>query len=129
MISNGVLVRQAALEAPEQIGRAERHGGIFKQVMKKIIKEHHIQGKEQMKLAATVALETKNDMMRRDGFAPSQWVLGRFPRRPGGLTEESEWGQLGVLSTQQDSSTAFTQRANLRLTAQKAFVNMDCGRR
>ena len=73
--------------------------------MQKVTKKHRIQGKERMKLAAVVALETKNDMMRRDGFAPSQWGPGRFPHRPGGLTEESEWGQFGVLSAQQDSTT------------------------
>ena len=73
--------------------------------------EHHIAGNQHMKQAAIVALETKNDVLRRDGFSPAQWVLGRAQRRPGSLNEESEWGQLGVLCAQQDSSTAFAQKA------------------
>ena len=35
--------------------------------------------------------------MKRGGFSASQWVVGRYPRRPGMLSEEAEWGQLGVL--------------------------------
>ncbi len=127
--ANGVHIRQAAVEAPEQIGRGERHGGVAKDLMKKIIKAHHVVGKKQMKQAASVAMVTKNDSMRRDGFAPSQWVIGKFPRRPGMQGEEAEWGQLGVLQHQQDSATQFGLLAQMRLTAQKAFVKLDCGRR
>ena len=32
--ANGTVLRQAALEVPEHIGRAERHGGILKGVFK-----------------------------------------------------------------------------------------------
>ena len=127
--AQGTYIRQAALEVPEHIGRAERHGGILKGTIKRIIKEHHVTGKKDLKLTITVALETKNDQMRRDGFSPSQWVLARYPRRPGSMLEESEWGQLGVLQAQQDSRTAFGMKAAMRFTAQRYFVYLDCGRR
>ena len=39
--------------------------------MKPLIKEFHIVGKEQMKEVAIIANETKNDMMKKGGFAPS----------------------------------------------------------
>ena len=129
LTANGTYLRQAALEAPEQIGRGERHGGIFKGLMKPVIKQHHVRGKEQMKQVAAVVAEEKNDGMRRNGFAPSQWVLAKFPRRPGSMAEEAEWGQLGVLAGQVDSATAFGQKSTMRLTAKKSFVKMDCGRR
>ena len=45
------------------------------------------------------------------------------------MTEEEEWGQLGVLSYQQDGRTEFGRRAEMRHTAQKAMVNIDTGRR
>jgi hypothetical protein len=127
--ANGVVVRQAALESPEHIGRAERHGGILKGVLKRIIKDHNVQGKDQMKLAMSVALEVKNDTMRRDGFSPSQWVLAKHPRRPGSLLEEAEWGQLGEMRAQCDASTAFGLKAEMLFSAQKYFVHLDCGRR
>ena len=90
LVANGVLARHAALDAPEHAGRAERHGRIAKDVMKKIISEHQVSVKEQMRNSAVVSIETTNDVIRRDGFAPSQWVLGKLPRRPRGLDEEAE---------------------------------------
>ena len=129
VLANGVLVRQAALEAPEPIGRGRRHGCILKGVMKRLVVDHHIAGKPQMKQTAIVALETKNHVIRRDGFSPAQGVQGHVSRRPGSINEESEWGHVGVLAAQQDSTTAFAQKAVMRLTAQKAFVCMVYGRR
>ena len=127
--TNGTYLRQAALEAPEQIGRGERHGGIFKHMLNVVIKEHNVSGKDEMKLAAVVVQETKNDSMRKGGFAASQWVLAKYPRRPGLQGCEDEWGQLGVLESQQHGATEFGKRAAYRFSAQKAFVKVDCGRR
>ena len=42
---------------------------------------------------------------------------------------EAEWGQLGVLEAQLDSTTAFGLKASMRFTAQRFFVHLDCGRR
>ena len=67
----------------------------------------------------SVALEFKNDSMRRGGFSPAQWVLGRHPRRPGALGDEEEWGQLGVLQSQQDGSTEFGRSAAMRFTVRR----------
>ena len=126
---NGVYLRQAALEAPEHIGRGERQQGILKAVTKKLVKAFFVRGKKQMKQAIVVAEGVKNDTSKRGGFAASQWVLGRYPRRPGSMMEEEEWGQLGVLSYQQDGRTEFGRRAEMRHSAQKAMVNLDTGRR
>ena len=73
---NGVYLRQAALEAPEHIGRAERQQGILKAVLKKIVKAFFVIGKAQMKQALVVSQEVKNDTMKRGGFTASQSVLG-----------------------------------------------------
>ena len=101
----------------------------MKGLMNVVIKEHHVIGKKQMKQAAAICQETKNDTSRRGGFVASQWVIGKYPRRPGSLLEEDEWGQLGVLEAQQDPATAFGMRAKMRFTAQKAMVRVDCSRR
>ena len=129
LVANGVVLRQGALETPEHIGRGERHGGILKQLMKKVIHQHHAIGKDQMKQVAAVCMEVKNDTVRKGGFTPSQWVLGRYPRRPGSLLEEDELAQLGVLQSQMDGTTAFGRKAEMRFTAQKCMVKMDCSRR
>ena len=69
---SGTYLRQAGSEAPEQIGRGERHGGVTKSAMKAMIKEHHVIGKDQMKQVAIIAMEGKSDTMTKGGFAPSQ---------------------------------------------------------
>ncbi len=71
---NGTYLRQTGLEAPEQIGRGERHGGIIKSARKAVINEHHVIGKDQMKQDAIIAMEGTNDKMTKGGFAPSQWL-------------------------------------------------------
>ena len=74
-----------------------------------------------MKSIMYVAVETKNDSMRKGGIAPSQWVIGKYPRRPGELCEEDEWGQLGVMQAQNESTTEFGIRAKQRLEARKPW--------
>merc|ERR1711965_1074947 len=76
-----------------------------------------------------VAVGSKNDSLRKGGIAPSQWVIGKFPRRPGGLCEEEEWGQVGVMQAQNESTTEFGLRAQQRLEARKVMVHVDCGHR
>ncbi len=102
---NGTCFRQAGFEAPEQIGRGERHGGITMSAMKAVIKDRPVIGKEHMKQFAIIVQQGKNDNLTNGGFATSQWVLGKYPRRPGRFSEE-DWGQLGALAARLDSSTA-----------------------
>ena len=129
MVHNGTFQRSAGLESPEHLGRGEAHGGLLKKVGKVLIKQFNVVGKKQMKGVMYVAVETKNDSMRKGGIAPSQWVIGKYPRRPGGLCEEEEWGQLGVMQAQNESATEFGVRAKQRLEARKVMVHVDCGRR
>ena len=60
-----------------------------------------------MKVLACELNATVNDSTRRGGFAPSQWVLGKFPRRPGSFMDEDEFADLGVISERLDGQSAF----------------------
>ena len=82
-----------------------------------------------MKMAAATCVSAKNELVRQGGIAPSQWVLGKFPRGVGHMLEEEELGQLGVLEHQTDSATEFGIRARWRLESMKAFVQQDCSAR
>ena len=46
LAKNGVVIRPAGLEAPEQIGRVERRGALFKKMMSKVIKDTQASGRE-----------------------------------------------------------------------------------
>ena len=48
LAKNGVMIRLARLEAPEQMGRVERRGGMFKKIMSKVIRDTHASGRESM---------------------------------------------------------------------------------
>ena len=120
-----VYQRQAGVEAHEMIGRVERHNGIWKGNMRATVKAHKIVGKQNMKLAGDVVTNNKNDMVRKGGIAPSQWVIGKFPRGVGHMLEEEELGQLGHLHVMMDSTTAFGLSAQYRLTSMKNYLKQD----
>ena len=83
-----------------------------------------------MKLIGATAQVEKNEAVRRGGFSPSQWVLGRAPRGVGHLLDEDELGQLGALHPKEDDAAGdFAIRSKYRLSARKAFVKEDCGRK
>ena len=42
------MIRPAGPEAPEQIGRVERRGDMFKKMMSTVIKDTHVSGRESM---------------------------------------------------------------------------------
>ena len=64
-----------------------------------------------MKMAMAESLSEKNEYMRRGGFSPSQWVLGRAPRGVGHMLDEEELGHLGVLEGMTEGETDFALRA------------------
>ena len=122
-------MRTAGVEAAEQIGRCERHGGILKHNLSVVVSACGIKGKAAMKMAAATCVSAKNELVRQGGIAPSQRVLGKFPRGVGHVLEEEELGQLGVLEHQTDSATEFGMSAKCRLESMKAFVRQDCSSR
>ena len=129
LAAHGCQIRQAGLESPEHIGRCERHGGIIKRAYRRIVRQHNLSGKAEVKEAMLEAQVSKNEFLRVGGFVPVQWVLGRLPRGVGHVLDEEELGQLGVLAGMQDPSSAFGRRAEFRHTARKAYVKQDCSLR
>ena len=46
LAKNGVMIRPAGLEAPEQIGRVGRRGDMLMKMMSKVIRDTHASGRE-----------------------------------------------------------------------------------
>ena len=82
-----------------------------------------------MKLLACENNPVMNEGSRKGGYAPAQWVLGRFPRRPGEIMDEDEFADLGVLSDRLDPQSAFQLQTKYRLACKKAFAEVDCSDR
>ena len=117
------------LESPEQLGIVERHGDLWKAIARRIISSKRIYGYEQMQLLVPEVTSVKNEQSRYGGFARAQWVLARFPNRPGDRLDEDTYADMGILSCRQDPDSAFAKQQELRLQARKAFVKVDCGKR
>jgi hypothetical protein len=124
-MEHGVLIRQAGVEAPYQIGKIERHGDIFKSMLKNIVKENAVTGFSGIENSSASVRSTKNSMMRAGGYSPSQWVLGVNPCS----TDADQAADLGLFQSRIDLATTFAQSAALRLPARRAFVREDCGRK
>ena len=124
--ANGVRIRPAGLESPEQIGRVERRGDILKKLMKRIIKETNAVGRDSMDMILTEALNALNEMSRHGGFAPSQWVLSKLPRTPGCLGDEEEAADIGAIQGHIDGPTEFGIQTRYRHLAREAFIRWDC---
>ena len=75
LAKNGVMIRPAGLEAPEQIGRVERRGDMLKKMMSKVIKDSHVSGRESIDMILSECMNAANQMTRDGGFAP---VLQEF---------------------------------------------------
>ena len=101
LLSNGTYLPQTAVEAPEQVGQAERH-----EVSSYDNHQRALGGRqEQLKLCLTVATEDKNNQMRRGGDSQPRRL------RLQGEEDERKTRQLGALSAQQDSTTSLRRIA------------------
>lgn len=98
--SRGVIIRNIGVESPEQLGRVERHGGILKGMMQRIIHKLGLSGELQVKQALSEALSTKSSQSRIKGFTPTQWVFGQLPKEPGMASDDKL--DLGILEAMAD---------------------------
>ncbi len=92
----GVVIRQAGVESPEQIGRVERHGVLWKSIMKFVITDHEALGFPDMRIAADVSTQDKSTVSRDGRYSPSLRLFGTQPRAPGDQVNEQEFADLSV---------------------------------
>ena len=95
------------LESPEQHGKTERKGGKWKKVAKRLIQSEKLDGEDAMRMLASSDNSVINDGARKGGFAPSQWVLGKFPRSVGDVFDADEFADIGLINEKVDASSAF----------------------
>eukprot|EP00959_Pyramimonas_sp_CCMP1952_P001377 28121-Pyramimonas_sp.AAC.1 len=109
--SRGIDLRDAGVEPPEQIGRDERRGGLWKNTLK-VVHYKNITGLDEVISTASEVDNAKNEMSRVGGFAPAQWVLGKMPRLPGGQFDDEEAFGLGVpANVAEDGAGEFSRQA------------------
>ena len=129
LAAHGVEIIFAPLETPSAIGKCERHGGILKAMVRKMVAELETKDRDGMEMVLQEAVTAKNHLQRHHGFSPSQWVLGKQPRAPGCFTDESEAADLGIFEARQDPSAAYHRHHAARAAARRAFVHLDVSSR
>ena len=75
LLAEGCYIRNTALEAPEQLGRCERHGDILKKLYKAVSRAHRVVGKQKAKECMMRCYNTKNSGMRKGGIARHRGFL------------------------------------------------------
>lgn len=127
---NGVVIRHVGLEAPFQLGRGERQGGLLKDLMKTTMEEKQIIGVREMQMLVAETVMIKNCRLNQHGFTPIQWVLGRMPTDRTSLTDEGADGpHLGVHEEVQNPEDVFSKQLEIRQAAKMAFARVDSTRR
>ena len=126
----GIPITPIALESPEQIGTVERHGALWKHIAKRVIAARQLVAEEDVKLMTCEINSVKNEQSRTGGFAPAQWVLGKYPHAPtGDRFDEDSWADMGILSAKLDPDSVFAKQMEIRISARRAFVREDSGKR
>ena len=127
---HGIVLRYTGVEAPFQLGRGERQGGLFKELLYAAMEERQVIGVNQVKVLVGETCVVKNMKLNHQGFTPYQWVLGKLPIDVTSLTsEESEGKYLGVQDAIQEPEDEFGIRLQVRQAAKAAFTKVDSSRR
>ena len=129
MTSMGIDLRYVGTEAPHQLGRGERQGGILKQILHHVIESRQVSGLTSMSLLIPEATFVKNNRIAHGGFTPSQWTLGKLPLEIDSLTTEDATRYLGSHEEALDPETMFGRQLQLRQAAKEAFTQVDGSQR
>ena len=122
MSEEGCVVDFASKASPWQIAYVERAGGTWKTTFRRLVWAEQVSGREDVLVATGAINAARNNLARRSGFSPAQWVLGRSVRLPADLTDEAEISRIGAQSMAATPTTKFFRKTQLRMSAREAFV-------
>ena len=114
---HGVGVRSVATQSHWQAGVVERQQAWWKHIWDKVSYQLTI-GEDEADLVAPIINGAKNDLRRRCGYSPSQWVFGKAPRVPEDLQDPDGGGHV-LWDVSEDSK--YQRQAAMRAAARVAF--------
>ena len=98
---------------------------MWKATAKRVVHSQKIKTEDDMKIMAMANSAQMNDGTRKGGFSPSQWVLGKQPRNPGNIHDESEFADLGCITSILEPDEAFRSLVQIRQACRGAFAAED----
>ncbi|CAE7251257.1 RE2, partial [Symbiodinium sp. CCMP2456] len=114
---HGIAVRSVATQSHWQAGVVERQQAWWKHVWDKVSYQLSI-GNDEVDAAVPVINAAKNDLRRRCGYSPSQWVFGKAPRVPEDL-QDPDGGSHVLWDVSEDAK--YQRQAATRAAARVAF--------
>lgn len=125
MQENDIRLSMTATDSHWQLGRAEAHGHVLKQMLTRMDADSPIQTADQFAAALTQACWAKNSLSRIDGFTPEQAVLGIARRLPASVTSGTDVSSLASALDDHVEGDGFRRSLALRTSARKAFLEAD----
>ena len=108
-------------QAHWQLGRVERQGAWWKELAARTIEHSSIKGEDEMRTLGIMVSGAKNSLRRRAGFSPAQWVLGRDPKMPADLVDDTANYSAHSLAANDEK---IRRRYAIRTAARESFMRM-----
>lgn len=89
--SQGALIKFIGARAPWQQGRAERHGGLAKELFLKVREDCVPTTEEEWRTCLHSVEAAKNRLFNRSGYSPAQRQIGANLRLPGTLASDDAY--------------------------------------
>ena len=115
----GSIIRTIGARSPWQQGRTERHGGLAKGMLKRVVDQVSPTSYEEWVTCVYEVECAKNRMFNRSGFSPTQRQIGMNIRIPGSLSGDDPYDPV----TQRSTNSSDLQRLMaIREASQEAFL-------
>ena len=108
-----------------QRGKLERHGDIVKDMLRRLDLQSPLANDEIFDQALLQAFQAKNALVRHQGYAPEQIVLGKSLRVPGSLSSDDDVTSHIVTEGEDLEAEMHRRRLDLRCQARKVFWDAD----
>ena len=112
----GITLLHGAPDSHYQLGQVEIANRVLRNMACRVWQDSNRPPEEVIEVCSSV----RNDQLRRCGFSPSQWFLGRDPRHAGMLDDIDQQRNFAAQS-QFFQDPSFAAQVLLRETAKKAF--------
>ena len=113
-----IQLLHAAAESHWQLGRVEISNRVLRNMAQRVWRTTHGRSPEEV---IEMCGSVRNDYLRKCGFSPSQWFLGRDPRHAASLADIDEQSN-PVTQSQVLADPKFAARVMLREQARQAFL-------
>ena len=121
ILTRGVEIDVAPLEAPRLVGKRERRGDIREGTWRRTVQDSRVVGLEAVEDAATMVARVKNELGKKEGLSPSQLLLGSHALRvPGRLLQDDEAQRREVLEACDGPKSAMARSMAMRDAARVA---------